>query len=63
VAKIFVGRFDTTDVVGKPFISFGSGDESYALGRWPVLLAFALIIVYFVIIGQTGGTSFKGFSV
>jgi hypothetical protein len=59
VAKIFSNRFDTPDVVGKPFVSFGDGDASYALGRWPILLAFALIIVYFVILGQTGGTVFQ----
>jgi hypothetical protein len=56
VSKIFGNRFDAPDVVGKPFISFGDGDASYALGGWPVLLAFALVIAYFVILGQTGGT-------
>jgi hypothetical protein len=58
VSKIFGNRSDTTHVVGKPFVSFGDGDASYALGGWPVL-AFALIIVYFVILGQTGGTVFQ----
>ena len=59
VLEIFGNRFDAPHVVGKPLITYGSGDESYALGGWPVLLACALIIVYFVILGQTGGTVFQ----
>jgi hypothetical protein len=47
------------DVFGKPFASFNYGDTSYELGGWPVLLAFALVIAYFVILGQTGGTVFQ----
>ena len=59
VSEIFGNRSDTTHAVGKPFVSFGYGDASYALGGWPVLLASALIIVYFVILSQTGGTVFQ----
>jgi hypothetical protein len=59
VSKIFVIRSDASDAFDKPFISFGDDDASYILGRWPVLLAFALIIAYFVILGQTGGTVFQ----
>jgi hypothetical protein len=59
VSKIFIYRFDGPDVVGKPLLTYGSDDASYALGGWPVLLAFALVIAYFVILGQTGGTVFQ----
>jgi hypothetical protein len=59
VSKIFGNRSDAPDVFGKPFASFNFGDASYELGGWPVLLAFALIIAYFVILGQTGGTVFQ----
>ena len=43
VLEIFGNRFDAPHVVGKPLITYGSGDESYALGRWPMPLAFALV--------------------
>jgi hypothetical protein len=59
VLKIFGNRSDAPDVFGKPFASFNFGDASYELGGWPVLSAFALIIAYFVILGQTGGTVFQ----
>ena len=59
VSKIFGNRSDAPDVFGKPFASFSFGDASYELGGLPVLLAFALIVAYFVILGQTGGTVFQ----
>jgi hypothetical protein len=59
MSKIFGTRSDAPDVLGKPFASFSYGDASYELGGWPVLLAFASIIAYFLILGQTGGTIFQ----
>jgi hypothetical protein len=59
VSKIFGHRYDAPDAPGKPWASFSYGDVSYALGGWPMLLAFALVIAYFVILGQTGGTVFQ----
>jgi hypothetical protein len=59
VSKLFGNRTDGPEVFGKPFASFSLGDASYELGGWPVLLAFALVIAYFVILGQTGGTVFQ----
>jgi hypothetical protein len=59
VSKIFATPSDGPDTFGKPFASFNFGDATYELGGWPVLLAFALIIAYFVILGQTGGTVFQ----
>jgi len=59
VSKIFGNRSGGPDAFGKPFASFNYGDASYELGGWPVLLALALVIAYFVILGQTGGTVFQ----
>jgi hypothetical protein len=59
VSKIFATQSDTPDRFGKPFASYTLGDATYELGGWPLLLAFALIIAYFVILGQTGGTVFQ----
>jgi RDD family len=59
VTKIFGTRSDTPDVP-QPFIYIHTEDAPYyGLGGWPVLLAFALVIAYFVILGQTGGTVFQ----
>jgi hypothetical protein len=59
VSEIFATPSGGPDTFGKPFASFNFGDATYELGGWPVLLAFALIIAYFVILGQTGGTVFQ----
>jgi hypothetical protein len=60
VLKIFGNRSDAPDVLGKLFFSYHSDDAPYyGLGGWPVLLAFALVVAYFVILGQTGGTVFQ----
>jgi hypothetical protein len=59
VSKIFATPMDARDGFGKPVISFNFGDATYALGEWPILLAFALIIACFVVLGQTGGTVFQ----
>jgi hypothetical protein len=59
VSKLFGSRTDGPEVFGKPFASFSLGEATYELGGWQVLLAFALIIAYFVILGQTGGTVFQ----
>jgi hypothetical protein len=40
-------------------VYFGVGDANYKVGGWPVVLAFALVIAYFVILGRTGGTAFQ----
>lgn len=39
--------------------SFGVGDANFKVSGWPVVLAFALVITYFVILGRTGGTVFQ----
>ena len=59
VSKIFVHRIDGPVAAGNPWLSFGSDDASYGLNGWPVLLVFALVVAYFVILGQTGGTVFQ----
>jgi hypothetical protein len=58
-SKIFGNRSDAAGVFGKPFASFSFDDASYKLGGWPLLLAVALVVAYFVILGQTGGTVFQ----
>jgi hypothetical protein len=59
VSKIFGNLSDTPDVFGEPVASFNFGDASFKVGGGPALLAFALVIAYFVILGKTGGTVFQ----
>jgi hypothetical protein len=40
-------------------VSFGMNGADFKLGGWSVVLAFALIAAYFVILGRTGGTVFQ----
>jgi hypothetical protein len=59
VSKIFGQQSDRSDSFDKIFATYSDGDAFYALGGWPIVLAFALIMAYFVILGQTGGTVFQ----
>jgi hypothetical protein len=59
VSKIFGNLSDVPDVFGEPVASFSFGDASFKVGGGPALLAFALVIAYFVILGQAGGTVFQ----
>ena len=55
---LFSKIFDSTP---HPPVTSGDGTitEIFSLGIWPTLLLLALILVYFVVLGRTGGTIFQ----
>jgi RDD family len=57
-AKLF-GNFSDAPVFGEPVVYFGFGDANFKVGGVSALLAAVLMIAYFVILGQTGGTVFQ----
>jgi hypothetical protein len=52
VSKVFGVKSEVPDINGELVTTF-------ELGKAPALLVIALVIVYFVILGQTGGTLFQ----
>jgi hypothetical protein len=58
-SKIFGNPPDLPAVFGEPSAYFSFGDASFKVGGASALLALGLVIAYFVILGQTGGTVFQ----
>ncbi len=52
VSKIFGDKSEVPDISGEPV-------TSYDLGGWPGLLIIVLVLGYFIVLGQTGGTVFQ----